>query len=37
MTINDSEVIAELRELYPHDEEALLTNNVENTVEMFFS
>lgn len=36
MTINDPEVIAELRALYPAYEEALVTNNVEKLVEMFW-
>jgi hypothetical protein len=36
MTINDPEVIAELRELYPRYENALVTNNVEKLVEMFW-
>jgi hypothetical protein len=37
MTINDPQVIAELRELYPRYEEALVTNDVEKLVEMFWS
>jgi hypothetical protein len=37
MTVNDPEVIAELRALYPLYEEALVTNNVEKLVEMFWA
>jgi hypothetical protein len=37
MTINDPEVIAELRELYPQYERALVTNDVEKLVEMFWA
>ena len=37
MTINDPDVIAELRELYPHYEQALVTNDVEKLVEMFWA
>ena len=37
MTINDPEVIAELRTLYPRYEHALVTNDVEILVEMFWS
>jgi hypothetical protein len=37
MIINDPEVIAELRELYPHYERALVTNDVEKLVEMFWA
>lgn len=36
MTINDPEVIAELSALYPQYEEALVTNDVEKLVEMFW-
>jgi hypothetical protein len=36
MTVNDPAVIAELRELYPQYEDALVTNNVEKLVEMFW-
>ena len=36
MTINDPEVIAELRQLYPQYEQALVTNDVEKLVEMFW-
>jgi hypothetical protein len=36
MTINDPEVIAELRALYPQYEKALVTNDVEKLVEMFW-
>lgn len=36
MTVNDPEVVAELRELYPEYENALVTNNVEKLVEMFW-
>jgi hypothetical protein len=37
MTINDPDVIAELRELYPHYEHALVTNDVEKLVKMFWA
>lgn len=37
MVINDPEVIAELRELYPHYETALVSNDVEKLVEMFWA
>lgn len=37
MTINDPEVIAELRALYPEYEQALVTNDVEKLVEMFWA
>jgi len=37
MTINDPEVIAELRILYPHYEEALVTNDVDTLVSMFWT
>jgi hypothetical protein len=37
MTINDPDVIAELRELYPQYERALVTNDVEKLVEMFWA
>ena len=37
MTVNDPEVIAELRALYPLYEEALVTNDVEKLVEMFWA
>jgi len=36
MTINDPEVIAELRALYPAYEKALVTNDVDKLVEMFW-
>ena len=37
MTINDPEVMAELRALYPLYERALVTNDVEKLVEMFWA
>jgi 1-carboxybiuret hydrolase subunit AtzH-like protein len=37
MTINDPEVIAELAALYPLYEQALVTNDVEKLVEMFWA
>jgi hypothetical protein len=37
MTINDPDVIAELRELYPQYEHALVTNDVEKLVKMFWA
>jgi hypothetical protein len=37
MTINDPEVVAELRALYPHYEQALVDNDVEKLVEMFWA
>jgi hypothetical protein len=37
MTINDPEVVTELRALYPRYEHALVTNNVEILVEMFWA
>jgi len=37
MTINDPEVIAELQALYPLYERALVTNDVEKLVEMFWA
>jgi len=37
MTVNDPEVIAELRALYPRYERALVTNDVETLVKMFWS
>ena len=37
MTINDAEVVAELGALYPHYEEALVTNDVDTLVAMFWS
>jgi hypothetical protein len=37
MTINDPEVVAELAALYPRYEHALVTNNVEILVEMFWA
>ena len=37
MTINDPEVIAELEALYPQYEQALVTNDVEKLVEMFWT
>lgn len=36
MTINDPEVIAELAELYPRYEQALVNNDVETLVAMFW-
>jgi hypothetical protein len=36
MTINDPEVIAELESLYPEYEKALVANDVEKLVEMFW-
>ena len=36
MTINDPEVIAELETLYPEYEQALVTNDVEKLVAMFW-
>ncbi len=37
MKINDPDIVAELRELYPRYEEALVTNNVETLMSMFWS
>jgi hypothetical protein len=37
MIINDPQVVAELQALYPRYEQALVTNDVENLVEMFWS
>ncbi len=37
MTINDPELIAELRALYSQYEQALVTNDVEKLVEMFWA
>jgi hypothetical protein len=37
MTINDPEVVAELAALYPRYEHALVTNDVEILVEMFWA
>ena len=37
MTINDPEVVAELKALYPLYEQALVTNDVEKLVEMFWT
>lgn len=37
MTINDPEVIAELEALYPQYEQALVTNDVEKLVQMFWA
>ncbi len=37
MTINDPGVIAELRELYPHYERALVDNDVEKLVTLFWA
>ena len=37
MTINDPDVIAELSALYPQYEQALVTNDVEKLVEMFWT
>jgi ketosteroid isomerase-like protein len=36
MTINDPEVVAELRALYPRYEQALVSNDVETLVAMFW-
>jgi hypothetical protein len=36
MIINDPDIVAELRELYPDYEHALVTNDVEKLVEMFW-
>src|SRR5579863_7455762 len=36
MTINDAEVIAEVQALYPEYEQALVTNDVEKLVAMFW-
>jgi hypothetical protein len=36
IVVNDPDVVAELRELYPQYEQALVTNNVEKLVEMFW-
>jgi hypothetical protein len=37
MTINDPNTIAELRELYPRYEQALVTNDVETLLNMFWA
>jgi Protein of unknown function (DUF3225) len=37
MTVNDPEVVAELQALYPRYEEALVKNDVETLVELFWS
>ena len=37
MTINDPTTIAELRELYPRYEQALVTNDVETLLNMFWA
>jgi hypothetical protein len=37
MIVNDPDVIAELRELYPRYEHALVTNDVEKLVKMFWA
>ena len=37
MIINDPDVIAELRALYPRYEQALVTNNVDKLVELFWA
>ena len=37
MKINDPDIVAELRELYPRYEEALVTNNVETLMSMFWA
>jgi Protein of unknown function (DUF3225) len=37
MIINDPATIAELRELYPHYEEALVSNDVETLIAMFWA
>jgi hypothetical protein len=36
-TINDPEIVAELRALYPRYEEALVTNDVDALMEMFWA
>ena len=37
MTINDPEIVAELRALYPRYEEALVNNDVDTLVAMFWT
>jgi hypothetical protein len=37
MIINDPETVAELNELYPHYEQALVTNDVETLIGMFWA
>ena len=37
MTINDPKIVAELRELYPRYEEALVTNDVDTLMAMFWT
>ena len=37
MVINDSETVAELRELYPRYEQALVSNDVETLVDLFWA
>ena len=37
MTINDPEVIAELQQVYPLYEQALVSNDVEKLIEMFWA
>jgi hypothetical protein len=37
MTINDPDVVAELRVLYPRYEEALVSNDVDTLVAMFWA
>ena len=37
MIINDPATIAELRELYPHYEEALVSNDIETLIAMFWA
>jgi hypothetical protein len=37
MTVNDPEVVAELQALYPEYEQALISNDVEKLVEMFWA
>jgi hypothetical protein len=37
MTINDPEVVAELKSLYPHYETALVTNDAETLIRMFWA
>ena len=37
MTVNDPEIVAELQALYPRYEKALVTNDVEILVEMFWA
>jgi len=37
MTMNDPDVVAELRELYPRYEEALVANDVDTLMAMFWT